>query len=93
MKKNLNITLADYLKEKRLAAGFSQKDVSDIFGYTSPQFISNWERGLSQPPIKIIKKISDVYRVSADELFEVYLRQTIHDITLDMRKAFAASRK
>lgn len=93
MSKKLNVTLANYLKEKRMAAGFSQKDVSDIFGYTSPQFVSNWERGLSQPPIKIIKKISDVYRVSADELFEIYLEQTVHDMTLDMRKTFAASRK
>ena len=37
--------------------------------YTTPQFISNWERGISHPPIKDIKTIAKVYKVDADYLF------------------------
>ena len=48
--------LAKGLKQKRVAAGLSQRDVSDELGYSTPQFISNWERGISCPPRRIIEK-------------------------------------
>ena len=35
-----------YLKSKRTKAQLSQTEVSEALGYTSPQFISNFERGL-----------------------------------------------
>lgn len=93
MNKILKVNLADFLKDKRIESGFSQKNISDKLGYSTPQFISNWERGLSQPPISSLKKIADVYKTSADELFEIYLEQTIQDITADLRRKFASSRK
>lgn len=43
--------LSVFLKEKRTCAGLSQWDVAKKLGYSSPQFVSNWERGLSDPPI------------------------------------------
>lgn len=43
-----SIPLAELLKEKRLAAHISQKTVAEKLGYTTAQFISNWERGVSQ---------------------------------------------
>lgn len=47
----------DFLREKRMKAGLSQKEVALGLGYTTPQFISNWERGLSNPPISSIRKL------------------------------------
>ena len=85
--------LADFLKEKRVAAGLSQKDVADKLGYSTPQFISNWERGVSHPPINALKKIGEMYKVSADELFEVTLNTTIQDVTQDLRRKFANSKR
>lgn len=85
--------LADFLKEKRVAAGLSQKDVADKLGYSTPQFISNWERGVSHPPINALKKIGEMYKVSADELFEVTLNATIQDVTQDLRRKFANSKR
>jgi len=60
--------LADFLKQKRVAAGLSQRDVADKLGYSTPQFISNWERGVSHPPINALKKLGELYKVSADDL-------------------------
>ena len=85
--------LADFLKEKRVAAGLSQKDVADKLGYSTPQFISNWERGVSHPPINALKKIGEMYKVSADELFEVTLNTTIQDVTQDLRRKIANSKR
>lgn len=50
------------LKEYRKNAGLSQKEVSDEMGYKTAQFISNWERGLSFPPIVELKKLAQIYK-------------------------------
>lgn len=85
--------LADFLKTKRIAAGLSQRDVADKLGYSTPQFISNWERGVSHPPITALKKLGDLYKVPADDLFEVTLKATIQEVTQDLKRKFASSRK
>lgn len=80
--------LADFLQKKRIAAGFSQFDVSTKLGYSTPQFVSNWERGVSHPPINALKRIAQLYNVSAEEIFEVVLAQKIQEVTRDLRRKF-----
>lgn len=53
--------------------------------------IFNWERGVSQPPISALKKLGSIYKISADELFDITLRQTIYDVAEDLKKKFAKS--
>lgn len=89
--KHKNI-LSKLLQQKRLSANLSQKDVAEKLGYNTPQFISNWERGLSQPPINILKKLADLYKMSADELFESVLHDTIEEIKIDFTKKFTSSK-
>ena len=72
--------LGQFLKSKREGAGLSQGQVAKKLKYTSPQFVSNWERGVSYPPIKILKVLSLMYRVSTDELFELILRHSIEQL-------------
>ena len=62
-----------YLKEKRLAASLSQGDVAQALGYTSPQFVSNWERDLSKPPLKIIYQLSVMYHISREEITSILM--------------------
>lgn len=84
-------TLAQTLKEVRIQAGLSQRDVAEILGYSTPQFISNWERGLSHPPITSLKKLALAYNVSADLLFEKLLQETIDAIKENLRQQFINS--
>lgn len=84
--------LAEFLKQKRISAGLSQRDVADKLGYSTPQFISNWERGVSQPPINSLKKLGDLYKISAEDLFEVTLAATIQDVTQELKRKFANSK-
>ena len=74
-KSNSNL-LAKFLKAKRIKAGLSQKEVSDKLGYSSAQFISNWERGLSSPPMDTLKQLTDTLNVKPKELIEVILQET-----------------
>ena len=59
------------LKDMREKSGLTQRDIAMKLKYTTPQFISNWERGLSHPPIKDIKTIAKAYKVDADYLFTI----------------------
>lgn len=54
---NINNRLGKYLRQARIEKGLTQKDLSEIMGYTSPQFISNIERGLCSPPLDCLREI------------------------------------
>ncbi len=60
--------LAELLKQKRIKAGLSQRDVSNALGYSTPQFISNWERGVSTPPMDAMPKLAELYHADMDDL-------------------------
>lgn len=62
------------IKVARVRAGLSQGDTAVQLGYSTPQFISNWERGISLPPPKCVSKLALLYRVE-----ETWLRTLIRD--------------
>jgi transcriptional regulator with XRE-family HTH domain len=80
--------LGQFLKLKREGVGLSQGQVAKKLRYTSPQFVSNWERGVSSPPIKILKILSQMYRVSTDELFELILKHSIEQLKENLIKEY-----
>ncbi len=65
--------LAVFLRTARVKAGLSQKQVSDLLGYRSAQFVSNWERGLTTPPGRTLRRLADIYGLPAEALYEVLL--------------------
>lgn len=69
-------TLSGYLKEKRIESGLSQLDVAKVLGYSSPQFVSNWERGLVSPPLETIAVLVELYKVPPSEVIEYILKET-----------------
>lgn len=77
----MNTNLAVYLKKHRSTVGLSQIDVATKLGYSTPQFISNWERGISQPPLGALPKIAEMYKVDVDNLFDVLLKDVVRETT------------
>ena len=59
------------LKDARIVQGLSQRDVSLKLGYTSPQFISNIERGLCMPPLKQLKVMIELYELDSHEVAQL----------------------
>ncbi|MGE0528105.1 MAG: helix-turn-helix domain-containing protein [Bdellovibrionales bacterium] len=57
-----------FLREKRILAGLTQKQVSDHLGYSSSQFVSNWERGQCLPPPQKLKKLIKLLDISGEQL-------------------------
>ena len=72
--------LGAFLREKRLAKGLSQASVSSQLGYSSPQFISNWERGVSAPPLKALGVLVRLYGLTRDELIDVIVQETVETL-------------
>jgi transcriptional regulator with XRE-family HTH domain len=69
----LHQNLGQYLREKRVNAGLTQAEIAGKLGYSSPQFISNFERGLCSPPLKNLKALVKLYKIDANELIRLII--------------------
>lgn len=67
--------LGDFLKRRRRLARLTQSEVAKEFGYSSPQFISNWERGVSAPPLKSVARLCELYGVSKNDMIEILVAE------------------
>lgn len=79
-------TMNDYLRQKRLDSGLSQLDVARELGYSSPQFVSNWERGLVSPPLETISVLIDLYKISPGEVIDRILDETREHLESNLKK-------
>ncbi len=75
MRVSLN-SLSQYLKEKREECGMSQLEVARQLGYSSPQFVSNWERGIVAPPIETIAVLIDLYKIQPSHVIQKIVEDT-----------------
>ncbi len=62
-----------FLKERRIELDLTQKELSEKLGYSTTQYISNWERGLCGPPAKKIPEIIQLLKLSKSKAFKVLL--------------------
>lgn len=89
MKKERDLSkTACHLRTARESRRLSQSDVAKILGLSSPQFVSNWERGLSQVPLKTLRVLVRVYQLDPTEITEIVLL----DQRRSLEKAFAGLR-
>lgn len=63
--------LGQQLRRLRLDAGKTQWAVARRLGYSTAQFISNWERGLSVPPTSAIRPLAEAFGVKPRELVDM----------------------
>lgn len=84
--------LGDYLKQKREYAKLKQIEVGKLMGWSSAQFISNWERGLSFPPVSIIKKLSKIYGSEPSEMFALVVEKSLDHYRNKMVAKYEVSR-
>jgi transcriptional regulator with XRE-family HTH domain len=68
--------IAHLIRTKRMnhPKGYSQSELSHLLGYKNGQFISNVERALCNIPLKMLRKVSEVLDIPADELKTAILR-------------------
>jgi transcriptional regulator with XRE-family HTH domain len=54
-KKEYMEMFSKYLKDMRIKKGISQRELAEMLGYTSGQFVSNYERGMCPVPLEKVK--------------------------------------
>ena len=59
------------IKNLRVAAGISVRDLQNILGFTNPQAIYKWQNGDSLPSIDNLVILAAVFGVTVDEILVV----------------------
>lgn len=75
MTKSVRIDNGNQWKNFREKAGLTQREVSDSLGYSTPQFISNVERGRCRFPVEKLPKIKKLYRLSNEQVIDIFLSE------------------
>lgn len=85
--------LAKFLRSSREAKSLSQADVAKELGYSSPQFVSNWERGISSPPMDAIFKLAKIFDLQADAIYEVLLEESLERTKMNLQSEYNRLKK
>jgi transcriptional regulator with XRE-family HTH domain len=70
-----SLEFGSYLKEKRLAKGLSQADLSEALGYETAQVVSNWERGIQSPPFEKLVEMCKLLSISRKDILQKLLEE------------------
>ncbi len=60
--------LGENIRYLRIKNGFSQDDIAEKLGYKSYTTIQKWESGVSEPPIKKLKELSELFKTDMNEM-------------------------
>ncbi len=61
-------TLGDYLREQRVAASLSLRQLAEQTGVSNP-YLSQIERGLRRPSAEVLQQLAKGLRISAETLY------------------------
>jgi transcriptional regulator with XRE-family HTH domain len=85
--------LGAFLKSKRQSAGLTQWFVAEQLGYSTPQFVSNWGRGLSIPPVHTLPALARFYAVSQSDMIAEMHRYQAEVMEAEQREVVDAFRQ
>lgn len=60
--------LGENIRFLRNKKGYSQEDIADMLGYKSFTTIQKWESGVSEPPLKALKKLAEIFNIDMNDL-------------------------
>lgn len=75
------------IAEFRRQANITQKDLANILGYSSSQFISNFERGRAAVPGSRFKKLVKVLKLKPEDKNEL-LSSVLEDRMQEIRRRY-----
>jgi transcriptional regulator with XRE-family HTH domain len=61
-------TLGDYLREQRVTAQLSLRQLAEQTGVSNP-YLSQIERGLRRPSAEVLQQLAKALRISAEQLY------------------------
>ena len=70
----------------RKDAGYSVRDLQDMFGFSTPQAIYKWQHGTALPTVDNLLALSSILGVRMEEILAVY--GDSEDVSFFARKIF-----
>lgn len=91
--------ISNFLKELRKEKELTQEQLGEMIGVTN-KTISRWENGNYMPPIDCLKKLSEIYKISINEIIagkrisdedykinaEENITRTINDVQINNKR-------
>ena len=71
--------LGENIRFLRTKKGYSQDDIANMLGYKSFTTIQKWESGVSEPPLKALKKLSEIFNIDMNDLATKKLSLNINE--------------
>lgn len=62
--------LGKNLKYLRRLHEISQEKIAEMFGYKNFTTVQKWESGVSEPPVKVVRRLAEMYNVKMDDLIK-----------------------
>jgi transcriptional regulator with XRE-family HTH domain len=79
--------LGSFLRDMRESSDWTQLEVSRKLGYTSPQFISNIERGISVVPLKTLSRMIQLYKADPEQVVNLILESQRRFLKIRLMKS------
>ena len=86
------MAMSDRIKERRIAIGLSQEELSKKLG-VSKGAVGNYETGVSNPKIEVLLKMFDILKTDANYLLQDEIKNIEYKISADERKMLDKYRK
>ena len=81
------MSFGDNLRQMRISSGYTLEKLGDLIG-VSPQAVYRWEVGKTEPNMKTVARICEIFHCTADELAGYYtqpMTKTERDIVVAYR--------
>ena len=89
VRKKKYVSIHDFLRDQRVDVGLSQVQLASKLGLSSGQYISNWERGMSMPPVyggKQILKLTSILKIDVNDYIDRILEEQRRKILKEIKK-------
>lgn len=63
--------LEEFLKIAREESNMTQLELSKKLKLTSPQFVSNWERGIAKVPVKTLARLVAILQLDVETVVDL----------------------
>ena len=71
------MTIGNNIRYLRKQKGWTQEDLAKRLNYKSFTTIQKWESGVSEPPLRTVKELSDLFGVSVEALANANLTDVL----------------
>lgn len=85
--KNRLQTIGDLLAHARLTKNYTQGELAKLLGYSSPQYVSNWERGVCEPPLDKMHLIIKHLDLDPKLVFDQMMKDTARRLEQKLKLA------